>query len=510
MLNITDPYKEYATRAIQQSYVNDLSNRERARMDLYIKTREYDDGIHNTQLTDRAKKYLHLQSDEECVANYCRMIIDAKADRLKVLGFDAADDTQKAWLLNLWRKNRMDAKQSDVHRSAIRDGDCFVLVEWDTIAKMPRFHYEPAYAGSGVMVYYSEERRDEIEFASKSWQTQHGMDTGKKRRVNLYFANRIEKYVSHDDVRGGTWMPYSDGADVIADGKLGQAGVYWWTDTRTPEGNPLGVPIVHFRHNGNGDSYGTSHIADVMPIQDAVNKALIDLLAACDANGFPLFVGLGNVDWSTVKVGPGAVAGIPLDPDKASLDILQGFDPTGLLSVYNALIMEMARVSGTPLAYFQVSGQSPAEGTMKQQEVALVSQVKKTQTNFGNSWEDCFTIARRLENAFGDSGIVLDTDVLIDTIWEQAESRNDKEQTETLAIQVEKLGVSKEAAQMKLGYDATDVAKFARAERRTMALDIRRQPIVPVIPQAGTDTENLTQTENGNVDGAASGTAIAA
>lgn len=501
MLNVTDPYKQYARQAVQQTYVRELSNRERARMDMYIKAREYDDGIHNSQLTDRAKKYLSLQTTDEFVANYCRMIIDAKADRLKVLGFDAENEALKKWGLNLWRKNRMDAKQTVVHRSAIRDGDAYVLVEWDATANMPRFHYEPAYASEGVMVYYSEERRDEIEFASKSWQIQHGMDTGKKRRINLYFNNRIEKYVSHDDVRDGTWVAYADGADSVDNGMLGSAGIHWWTDDRTPDGKPLGVPIVHFRHNGNGDSYGTSHIADVTPVQDAVNKTLIDLLAVCDANGFPLFAGFGNVDWTGLKVGPGAIASVNTTPDQADLKILEASPPMGLLAVYNALIMEMARISGTPLAYFQVSGQSPAEGTMKQQEVALVSQVKKTQTTFGNSWEDCFTIARRLHNAFNNVEDELDTDVLMDTIWDAAESRNEKEQTETLAIQVEKLGVSKEAAQTKLGYDATDVAKFARAERRTMALDIRRPSIVPTPPPA-TDT-TLTQTEqtpvsNGN------------
>lgn len=515
--NYVDTNMRRTINAVQQSYIDDLMRRERARMDEYIKAREYYDGVQNTQMTERHRQYLRVKSDADFTINYCPIVVNAKADRLKVTGFATEDSkaapspmattvnspkVQGEILWDWWRKNRADKLQGVVHKAAVRDGDSFVLVEWDNDAKLPRFYFEPAYAGEGVMVYYSDERRTEIEFASKHWQIRYGASTGKKRRLNLYFPDRIEKYISNDDQQAGQWLPFEDEnnkADEIGMGRLGFTAITWWTDTRTKDGEPLGIPIIHFKDGESGDCYGTSHLANVMPIQDAVNKSMLDLLGAMDTSGFPLLVGLGTTDWADLKVAPGAIAAVSKTPQEASLSRLDGSDPQGLLNVYNALVMEIGRVSGTPLSYFQSSGHVASEGTMKQQEIALISQVKQAQVNMGNAWEDVMILARRLHNAFGD-GEKLDPDVLIDTIWQDAESRNEKLLAETYAIQVEKLGVSEEQAQIGLGYDATTREAMAREKKRQQTLAIRDMARNNAMnnPQNSNDNQNLSQTENEN------------
>lgn len=502
MLNIAQPYPNQFQDTVRQGYLEYLRRQMVARQEEYILYREYDDGVHRTQLTERQRQYLQAAHGIEFTANYCPMVIDAKANRLKINAFDCEDSAQKDKLWDWWRKNKMDAKQNVVHRAAIRDADSFVLVEWDNEAKMPRFHYEPAYAGDGVMVYYSDERRDEIEFASKHWRISKGPNAGKQRRLNLYFPDRIEKYISDDDSDYGKYLPYEVDADEIGMGYLGLAGINWWTDNRTQTGKPLGIPIVHFKHNDKGESFGTSHLADVVPIQDAVDKALIDLLGAMDTDAFDILVGYGSTEWENIRVGPGAIAGISKGPDTAKLERVSGGDSTTkLLAGYSALVMEIARISGTPLSYFQISGQVAAEGTMKQQEIALVSQVEKTQTDFGNSWETVLTIARRLENAFGEGG--MDEDELIEAVWKQAESRNDMEQAQTLAIRVGQLGVSETQAQTEMGYNETEIAAFKREKMRNQAMALRIAAGGANAPPNGqqpndaqAEKQNMTQTEN--------------
>lgn len=510
MLNsLFTPYQQAGVQAVQESYVQDLINRGRARSADYIRAREYYDGVHRTQLTSRTREFLNLKADAEFNVNYCPTVVNAKADRLSVSGFDTDDKTQADILWKWWRKNRMDRTQGIVHRASIRDGDAFVLVEWDNVAQMPRFYFEPAYAGDGVMVYYSEERRDDIQFASKHWRIQHGENAGKMRRINLYFPDRIEKYISHDDVALGNWMPYMDDETVQLPGKLGNCGCVWFTDTGTETGKALGIPIIHFKHNDNGDCYGTSHLANVMPVQDVLNKSMIDLIGAMDVAGFGLLVGTG-ADWTATRVGPGAIVSVNTPASEASLTRLAGDDPAGLLAVYNALVMEIARVSGTPLSYFQSSGQVAAEGTMKQQEVALVSQVKKSQIDYGNAWEDVLTMARRLYNVYGQGGEgVMDEDELIDTVWDEAESRNEMEQAQTLSVKVGQLGVSEEQAQTEMGYDATQIAAFKREKMRKQAMAIRSFAGTPSpVGQQQAAQQNMTQTENAN--GATSATSATA
>ena len=505
MLNSTSQYYYERFKEVQQqSYVSHRVNLSRSRSEMRIKAQEYDDGIQNVQLTDRVRAFLNIDAEQgEFNVNYCPLIINAKADRLKVTGLDVEDKAQKELLWKWWRKNRMDAKQNIVHRSAILNGDAYMLVEWDNVGQIPRFHYEPAFVGDGVECYYSDERRDEIECASKTWRINTGKDTGKMRRMNLYYPDRIEKYVSHDDFDNGNWLPYEDeDTNIVAEGHAGKAGITWWTTTRTEDGDPLGIPIVHFKNNDKGECYGTSDLQNVIPVQDIINKSMVDLIAAMDANGFPVFVGYG-FNWTSLQVGPGAIASVTKDAPAAKLESIPAMSPAGLIAVYNAAVMEAGRISGTPLSYFQVSGQVAAEGTMKQQEVALVSRVKKTQTDFGNAWEDVFTIARRLHNTFSTEA-PLSEDEVIDTIWEQAESRNDKEQAETLSIKVQALGVPEAQAWTELGYDETKIGEFERAKKKAQADAIRNN--VKLMSANGA-AQNLTQTENESNDNTATAAA---
>ncbi len=497
MHNILKPFGNEAQIAVKKTFVSALSEREQAKMEFYLKARNYYSGSQDTKLTDRARQFLNVDSDADFSVNYMPMVVDAKADRLKVIGFDIPkDESQKEILTDWWRKNRMDSKQGIVHSAVGRDGDSFVLVEWDEKADMPRYHYEPAYAGEGVMVYYSDERRDEIEFASKHWQIKHGRETGEVSRLNLYFPKRIEKYIA-DTKTSVDWLPFEDDdTDIIADGHLGLAGISWWTDNGKEDGEPLGMPIIHFKNKDTGDFYGTSDLEKVMPLQDAVNKAMIDLLIAMDIAGFGTYVGTGSgLDWTVMLLGAGAIQSTGQAPEAATLEKLPADNPDGLLNTYNALVQEVFRVSGTPLSYVQSSGQIAAEGTMKQQEVALVTQVEKSQTDHGNKWEDCMIMGRRLHNAFSNSKIKLDETMVIDTLWKEAESRNDEVQAKTLAIKVGALGVSKGQAQTEMGYTAIQKGQFERAELRLQAQGIRNGAKAQTA-QEQDSAQDLTQTEN--------------
>lgn len=479
--------------AVRDSYILQRIQEARTRNEMYIKSREYYDGKQDTQVTDRTRQFLNLGRDADFNANYCKMVVNSKAERLKVTGFEVADDTaqaEKFW--EWWKKQRMDKKQGVVHLCAVRDADSYLLVEWDSVANTPRFSHELAGTENGVTVYYSDEYRDEIAFATKHWVINLGENAGKMRRLNVYFPDRIEKYQSKDDVAIGTWLAYEDDDTILGDGKLGQAGIVWWTDTRLEGGKPLGIPVVHFKNNDIGECYGSADLDDVMPLQDALNKALIDLIAAMDVEGFGLLVGYG-ADWSGTKVGAGSITSVNVPPDKAKLERLPAGSPEPILKTYNALVLEICRVSGTPISYVQASGQTTAEGTMKQQETALLARIEKSQTDFGNSWEDAMIIARRLHNVFSGEE-KLDEDAPIDTLWKQAELRNDKEQAETLAIKVEKLGVSEEQAQREMDYDATTIAQMARESMRKQALSMRNTTMATIQNQALNQTDSATQT----------------
>jgi hypothetical protein len=176
-------------------------------------------------------------------------------------------------------------------------------------------------------------------------------------------------------------------------------------------------------------------------------------------------------DPSGVSVAPGSwvyTTRPAAGEDSAAMGYFPGEDLSNLIDLKDSLAIEIARVSRTPVSYFQVSGQRPAEGTLKQEESGLVGKAKSRQVSFGNSWEDAFMLARRLWNSFG-SGPQLDELEPISTVWDEAETRNDAVLLEVLKAK-SALGVPREQLWLEMGYSSGDIEAMQEmveeAERR--------------------------------------------
>lgn len=451
---------------VQQSFIQALLNEEIDRQALYRAYREYYDGQHDTQLSERQRQYLSLKMGEEFRSNYCPIIVDALVERLKVTGFQCDGQAEQLW--QWWTRARMDGVQGAVHLAAARDGDAYLFVGWDNDEQHPTFTFEQALCdGEGVQVVYSDERNVPV-LATKRWAMRTGGKVGKQRRMNVYYPDRIERYLSDSDTFEGNWQPYAE---------EGKAPVEPWLYR---DGTPLGLPVIHFRNKDTGYNYGASELRDVVPLQNALNKTIIDLLAAADTTAFRIFYMLGD-DPSNLSVAPGSwvySTRPPSGENGASIGVIPGENLGNMIALIDALAIEIARVTRTPVSYFQVSGQRPAEGTLKQEESGLVGKVKDRQTTFGNCWEDAMYLARRLANTYGNAG--MDETVPISTLWADAETRNDKALLEGLQIKA-MLGVPQETIWAEMGYDAQQIEtmkeqrRAAETERATLGSELLRQ-----------------------------------
>ena len=432
---------------VQRSFLEWLANEDQRRQDAIRAYREWYDGDHDTQLTARQRRYLQIKHGQEFNDNYCSIVVDALAERLVVTGFEAEDQGTDIW--SWWQANRMDRIQGQVHLAAVRDGDCYVLVDWDNDTGRPRFTMEMAYdGGEGVKLHYDPEHRSQPVFASKRWRVAQGEGTGKKRRMNLYYPNRIEKYISIGDQQDGNWQEYEDGGDEG-----------WPLSWMAANGEPLGVPVIHFRNQDQGYNYGQSELKNVVPLQNALNKSVIDLLAVADVNGFPLPWMIGD-DPSGLSLMPGSW--VYSENPETRIGVLPTQDLSPLIALKDAFVMEIARVSRTPLSYFQISGQRAAEGTLKQEEAPLVSKAQSRQVVFGDAWASVMMMARRLSNAYV-GGRQLDEELIVETIWHEATTRDERSHLETLKMKAE-LGVPVERLWIEMGYDADTIAQM-RAQR---------------------------------------------
>lgn len=432
---------------IHDSFLEHLKNEDEERQQKYRELREYYEGIHETQLTARQRSYLQLKAHDEFSANYMPIIVDGMSSRMSAEGFDAGDQSDIFW--KWWKANRMDANQDDTHVEAIRDGDSYVLVGWDAKLNIPTFFPHMAYDGrDGMHVEYDTET-GKIAFASKRWLIEGGEDAGYKRRMNIYTPDRVLRYVSNQKEYDGDWQLYETSE---------------WVDVAN---QPLGVPVIHFKNRGRGYNYGQSELEQAIPMQNALNKSVIDLLAAADTTAFRILTMIGG-DPSDIEISPGSWVYMqnPATGDKAGkIGFIPGEDLRPMIEVVDSFVQRIGQVSDTPLSYFQLSGQMASEGTHRQHESRMITKVKKASVKFGNSWEDVMKMARRLNNAYGNSTMSEDQEIEIRWMDFSARDEDDKltERIDRMETAV-KAGASIFQAARKAGFSEEDAKDLSEVD----------------------------------------------
>lgn len=377
--------------------------------------------------------------------NLCEAVVDALADRLAVVGFSveegAAGPAQDAWAI--WQANRMDRRAGDVHVEALRAGDAYVIV-WPDEGGRPVLTAQPAEL---VTVAYDSETPERVQWAVKAW-----LDADQFARATVYYPDRIEKYRSRTKMQGGvpdsehTFAPYAPP-----------------DDPRPVLPNPWEVvPVFHFANNAGLLDFGRSELANVLPLQNALNKAVTDMMVAME------FVALPQ-RWATgLEVDIDPVTGKPVQPFTPGADRVWSvgapevkfgqFDQANLehfLSVQERFRAEIARVSGTPLHYLMLQGGDfPSGEAMKTAEARFLAKIKDRQLAFGNTWEDALGLALRMAGQ---------ADVRLSTLWNDPTPRSERDQADVAVIK-RQLGVSSRQVLRELGYADDLIDKMAAEE----------------------------------------------
>jgi len=260
-------------------------------------------------------------------------------------------------------------------------------------------------------------------------------------------------------------------------------------------GEPLGLPVIEFV-NGRA-----SELHEVIPLQKALNKSFIDLIAAGDMSGLGILFAAGWIPTSdgmpitTNSDGDVTSANEPLslepgamfyttNPD-GSLTRVPGDDLDKLIRLVDRHTMAIAQASRTPITNFQLFGQIPAANTQQQMETGLLAKAESRQRDYGNAWEDLVYLALRVAlgaPVFSAGQVVgyglpeyaeyaLTDGERLAAIWAEAETRNEKDHLETLKIKQE-LGVPDEQIYLEMGYDSRQAQRFAqeRAAQRIAGL----------------------------------------
>lgn len=441
-------------------------DQERLRQGKIVLYRQYYDGEQAVRMTERQRAWLEQHEGKVRFAvNVSATVVDAVVERLRVTGFEAGAGSEALW--DWWTANRMDAVQVETHQAAVRDGEAFVLTAWNNELGRPDFVFHARYVdraaggdGYGMWAEYETDAPGSAMWrATKQWVEQ--AEGGARMRRTVFYPDRVEKFAR----AGGEWREYRDPTD---------AG--WPLPWVGRDGRALGIPVAHFRNPGL-----RSELADVIPLQDALNKAWLDILAASDSTGFRMFLLMGFVpttdgrepaeDGSNVMhVAPGQMLATRKGPGQVDVKTIEPASLQPLLDVEERIVYRVAQVSDTPLSRFQFTRQVSAEGTLRQLDAPLIAKVELRQTLFGNAWEDMARQALLQAAAFGTGSV--DADVTIRTVWAPAAVR-DQAQEIANATGKRALGIPTEQVWSELGYDAQQIAAMMEtpeAQARLAAL----------------------------------------
>lgn len=435
--------------------------------------RRYYRGDQDIYLNDRAREYLGLHKDNAFKFNICKTIVRALADELNLLGFSTdeqgeGDDAKKPvaeWVADLFEANKLESLQKSVHKAAISESESFVIVEWDPEEERAKIIYNPAYVstdaqgdGMGVYaIYENDDPEQKLIAAVKEWiekiSSATGIDRSRRRRT-IYYPDHFERWV-FDQL--GVWEHFTEPLGVNEDGSIVELG---WLIDNTDNGEPLGIPVFHFRNEDD-----TPEHWDAIPMQDAINKTLVDILAAGDLTAFQSFFGFGfypttdgkepKADGSNLmKMGPAQFNGTLKSSSEASLQVINGQDSTFLMNQFKDLVLSTAQMTDTPASRFIVTAQIASAETIKGQERGLRKKGATRRKLFGDTWIGVVNMARKLSNVYGGAG--LSDTVVFSPLWEHTES------LEELAQKKETLGIPVEQLWREAGYDESQIATMKK------------------------------------------------
>lgn len=445
----------------------------------FAKAERYYNGEHDLAFATEKFENTFGTLFREFALNLCPVICDAVRDKLRVTGFGLeAVDTNDAdremadggalisAARRIWQTNRMGTRAGEIHKEALKCGDAYMIV-W------PNAHGEIVLypnRAANVTVVYDEDSPGHIASAAKAWRTAE-----KYVRLNLFYPDRIERYISKKEVEGslpdaseftpfgGEADPHAKQARVLPIGNK-QAFTENAAESRTAfqVPNPFGVvPVFHFSNNADLGMTGRSELDAAIPVQDGLNKSVLDMLVAMEFSAFRQRWAAGievEYDADGKAMGP-FMSGVEHLWVAGNADAKFGdFEAAQLdqfLKVKDSFRIDMASVTGTPLHYFlQTTGGLPSGESLKKAETRFLSKVRDRQESFGQVWADVMGLALRMEGI--GSGIRLLTE------WEDPAPMSDKEFLENILLK-KQIGLPVKQALIEAGYGEADVKTMLNA-----------------------------------------------
>lgn len=393
------------------------------------KVRRYLKGEHDDPYMPKGAKAEYRHLAKRAVTNWTPLLSDTYAKGLFVDGYRPArsGDNMTAW--SYWQENKLDARQSIVHRGALDYGTSYNLILPGSV-QTRRVPLMKPLSPLRSAAWYRDPDDDFPEIGLR----RAGTTIDGARLIEIF--DKTSRY---------TWaLPKDSGKWVLS----------------KVEDHGLGVtPFVRFRDRLDDESVGI--IRPIINLQDRVNEVVFATLIALQYASF-------RQRWASGLVVPEDDDGNPQSPFEAAVDRLWVADDkdarfgdfaqtelSGHMSAYESTVRTLAAVSQVSPNILTGDLVNLSADALAQMEASTQRKISEYETLFGESWEMSFHLAAQ---AAGDPSAA---DAGAQVRWRDTEARSLASTVDALGKIAQMLQVPVEALWEKIpGVTDTDVSRW--------------------------------------------------
>ena len=382
--------------------------------------------------------------------NFARLPVDARSERIQISAITATPDSADTTLQDIFTRNKMNLQGRQIQRRALELGDAYVMVwpDAEDESQVNICYNSPR----SVRVFYDPEWPLKKSYAVKQW----ALDAN-RIRADLYYPDRIEKYLRVGKGTKAAWVQFKD-----------EEGDDW------PYENPFGeIPFFHFRTD---DPYGEPCHKGFYGPQDAIHKLIISHMAGVDYQAFPQRYALVHPDSDTSEpaaadedefafandtgaTSPDTEGRSQFQADPGSVWFMQGISGVGQFDVANpanftdpmlTYLRFGAQITNTPIHRIDPTGEMPSGEALRTSEAPFVKACQDLMESFEDTWVELFTFALKV------AGVAVSD---IDVQWKPAQSVDDVEGWQTVKAKLE-AGLPVRQAFIEAGYSNDQVEEW--------------------------------------------------
>jgi hypothetical protein len=422
----------------------------------------YYEGDHNLNFATSKWNETFASKFGKISDNFCPIVVDSAVERLSVQGFrfgSSQEADSLAW--DLWQENVLDAEAEMAMTESVKLGYSFWMVEPPVGDAAPRITAE--HPSQVCVVHVPGDRRRRMA-AGKKWTGEDG-----HAYFNLYLPEAVYK-----------WVTKKPTADSGSGGLFGSKNK--WV-LRESGANPLGVvPIIPLPNAPSMLHGGRSDLADILDLQDAINKVLADMLIGSEYQAFPQRVLTGVEVPRDEKGVPLRAAALKAAQDRvwtfpnadAKFGEFSAADLSNYIKAKDSLIADLAAQTRLPPQYVTGEITNASAEALKMADMGLVSRVKRKMPGFGTGHVEALQIAFR---SMGDTERA--EEIHAQTIWADPEIRS-QAQTVDAAVKQKELNVPNEVLWEKIGYSPQEIERMkVRADTDAILELATSAPVTP-------------------------------